>query len=101
MGYVIVGLLLFAGAALFGDKGYTWLVALTGALAVCYGVCIIVLRSRRKGGAGPLSPPDEAGPAPRPRVGRSRSPGAEIEAGSGDPAPLAPVVRGRQRGAGL
>ena len=57
MGFVIVGLLLFAGAALFGDEGYTWLVALTGALAVCYGVCIIVLRSRSKGGAGPLRPP--------------------------------------------
>lgn len=43
MGFVIVGLLLFAGATLSGDKGYTWLVALTGALAVCNGVCPIVL----------------------------------------------------------
>ena len=49
MGFVIVGLLLFAGAALFGDKGHTWLVAVMGALAVCYGVCTVVLRSRRKG----------------------------------------------------
>ena len=96
MGFVIVGLLLFAGAALLGDKAYTWLVALTGALAVCYGICTIVLRSRRrKGGVGPLRPPDEAGPAPRPRVGRSRPPGVEIEAESGDRAPLAPVVRRR------
>ena len=87
MGFVIVGLLLFVGAALFGDEGYTWLIALTGALAVCYGVCTIVLRSRRKRGAGPLRPPDEAGPAPRPRVSRSRLPGVEIEAESGDQAP--------------
>ena len=75
MGFVIVGLLLFAGAALFGDRGYTWLVALTGALSVCYGVCTIALRSRRKRGALPLRPLDEAGPAPKQRVGRSRPPG--------------------------
>ncbi len=87
MGFVIVGLLLFAGAALFGDKGYTWLVALTGALAVCYGVCTIVLRSRGRRGAGPLRPLDEAGPAPKARVGRSRPPGTEVEAEPGDPAP--------------
>ncbi len=87
MGFVIVGLLLFAGAALFGDKGYTWLVALTGALAVCCGVCTIVLRSRRKGGAVPLRPLDEAGPAPKQRVSRSRPSGTEVEAEPGDPAP--------------
>ena len=87
MGFVIVGLLLFAGAALFGDKGYTWLVALTGALAVCYGVCTIVLRSHRKRGAVPLRPLDEAGPAPKQRVGRSHPPGTEVESEPGDPAP--------------
>ena len=79
MGFVIVGLLLFAGAALFGDKGYTWLVALTGALAVCYGVCTIVLRSGRKVGAAPMRPLDEAGSAPKQRVGRCRPPGTEVE----------------------
>ena len=87
MGFVIVGLLLFAGAALFGDKGYTWLVALTGALAVCYGVCTIVLRGRRMGRAVPLRPLDEAGPVPKQRVGRSRPPDTEVETEPGDPAP--------------
>ena len=48
MGFLIVGLGLFAGAALFSEGGYTWLVALTGALAVVYGVCVIAWRSRRK-----------------------------------------------------
>ena len=46
MGSLIVGLTLFAGAALFGDDGYTWLVALMGALAVVHGTCTVVLRSR-------------------------------------------------------
>lgn len=46
MGFIIVGVVLFAGAAFFGDKGYTWLVALTGALAVVYGAGTIVLRGR-------------------------------------------------------
>ncbi len=87
MGFVIVGLLLFAGAAIFGDKGYTWLVALTGALAVCYGVCTIVLRSRRNGGAVPLRPLDEAGSAPKQRVGRGRPSDTEVEAEPGDQAP--------------
>ena len=48
MGFVIVGVVLFAGAAIFGDEGYTWLVALTGALAVVYGLCVMVLRARRR-----------------------------------------------------
>ena len=46
MGFIFAGVVLFAGAALFG--GYTWLVALTGALAVVYGACTMVLRSRRR-----------------------------------------------------
>ena len=52
MGFLIAGVVLFAGAALFGDDGYTWLVALTGALAVVHGACTIVLRSRRRPGSG-------------------------------------------------
>ena len=46
MGFIFAGVVLFAVAALFG--GYTWLVALTGALAVVYGACTMVLRSRRR-----------------------------------------------------
>ena len=52
MGFLIAGLALFTGAALFGDDGYTWLVALTGALAVVHGACTTVLRSRRRPRSG-------------------------------------------------
>ena len=47
MGFLIVGLVLFASAAFVGDNGYTWLVALTGGLAVGYGVYTIVTGRRR------------------------------------------------------
>ena len=46
MGFIVAGVVLFAVTSLFG--GYTWLVALMGALAVVYGACTMVLRSRRR-----------------------------------------------------
>ncbi|MDE2838282.1 MAG: hypothetical protein OXL97_12390 [Chloroflexota bacterium] len=70
MGFVIVGAVLFAGAAIFGDRGYTWLVALTGALAVVYGVCVMVLRARRRS----------------PSNARSRGTPGQVEGGPEDPA---------------
>ncbi len=63
MGFVIAGLALFAGAALLGGGGYTWLVAFTGALAVVYGASTMVLRSRRRSRSSftePKRAPDQA-----------------------------------------
>ena len=72
--FIIAGLALFSGAALFGDKGTLGSLPFAGTLAVAYGVYTIVRRSRRRlqerhrGNHGGTSSPrnDEY---PRARVG--------------------------------
>ena len=83
MGFVIAGLALFAAAALSSGYGYTWLVALTGALAVVYGACTMALRSHSRFRISVTEPKGTA------RSGRGRAwgrglrpPGQPVNAGT-------------------